>query len=704
MDSPGGFHVTLSIDPVIEDLPKLDFVFLEQGDPRDRWKISRRAITQSGRQAHHIPMADPSPLERDGATSSSDDTRSTSPQHSWEPITASLLSASTSAILLLTALWYCQFGFDMRDEGFYLVSLSDPIGFPLQLSLFPRVLWPIWQLCGRDMVLARWLNVGVIFGLSIVLSFLVVKRFRLTPPDAHRQTWVLAAALATASLAWLSEWRPTPNYNTLTFITLLVTMIVLITRVHTSKQNDIANGLLLGGAGWLCWMAKLSSGSILAVCLLSYFAVDRRHNGKIIVIAATTALTLLWLSAVSNAGSVERFIERMGIALELVRNLGSGHTLERLFRVEFFVPAPAHILVFACGAAVSFAALRGPKTSPGKKLAAGTMTVATVLTSLATITLVFHLDVGQPSSTRMVAMLAWGSGLGVLVAVGRKRLTTMSRSTWAVAGFLFVSPDIYAVGTRGPYHIHGSGVALFWLLAAAVMCRGMPNANSRTFGVTALGLFAQCTAAMSLHTGIHTPPQQSASLTTNSSELVLTAGTIPVRLRPEHAAYFEDIRRLAQSAGVTPDTAIIDLTGRSPGVLHALGVRSAGRAWMIGSYSGSDEYAAASLDFRSCHELVDAWVLTEPEGMLSISTWVLSRFGAQLERDYIKMGIVESPAGIDRMRYPVVQELWRPRNPPAPRLHECRVYRDHPSYRSAYDAQPHVPSPSALANIGSSED
>ena len=63
---------------------------------------------------------------------------------------------------------------------------------------------------------------------------------------------------------------------------------------------------------------------------------------------------------------------------------------------------------------------------------------------------------------------------------------------------------------------------------------------------------------------------------------------------------------------------MIDLTGKSPGLLYLLGAKSIGTAWNSVGYKGSLDKAKATFRLVDCQDISNAWILYELEDAIVV--------------------------------------------------------------------------------------
>ena len=139
------------------------------------------------------------------------------------------------------------------------------------------------------------------------------------------------------------------------------------------------------------------------------------------------------------------------------------------------------------------------------------------------------------------------------------------------------------------------------------------------------------------------PYRQPQPLRENNKPVKIGKAGSTLILAESFGRYLSEAMDLAKRGGFSRGTPMIDLTGRSPGLLYAIGAKSIGQAWLFAGYPGSNEFAADALKRVACEELAVAWLLTENGTDTAISADVLSGFGADLSSDYKVVGTLTRP-------------------------------------------------------------
>jgi hypothetical protein len=157
---------------------------------------------------------------------------------------------------------------------------------------------------------------------------------------------------------------------------------------------------------------------------------------------------------------------------------------------------------------------------------------------------------------------------------------------------------------------------------------------------------------------------------TSSTQAVDVNGS-DLRLDPKIVAFLSAVKSRAREGGFQARTPMIDLSGRNPGVLYALGARPLGAAWLLGGLVTSDQVASMNLDVVPCEQMARAWILDEPDGPRRLSPGILNRHGMNLRRDF-------ELAGRFNADFPSInssQELFKPDRSPEQAKAACERAR-----------------------------
>ncbi|WP_449394795.1 hypothetical protein [Devosia riboflavina] len=569
---------------------------------------------------------------------------------------------------------YSGYGFDFTDEGFYLFWLAEPEAYRIHIpvSFFGFVYHPLYQMLHGDVVWLRRANVLITLVGAWVLSVLTLRTLWPQRSASDMILPLVALGLATIALGYFALWwLVMPNYNSLTLQGMFVTFIgALLAESRRSWRSTLGwAGIAVGG--WLVFLAKPSTAALLAPCVLFYLLATRKRDGLMLAFTVVLAAVLVLLSAWSMDGSLFRFIERITQSIALLGTLGSGQELGKIFRIDTL---PLSTLEYGLAVILALAIIAG---AYGLKRWQGMgIVLGSGASFLAVLGLLVLAGLQAPVIRLEASVLIAAPIAGALFAclTGRSGLTALCPHL-PFALLLLAAPYIYAFGTNGNYWYQGSAVGFFWVLSAIVLLAPGLSRDVQPERLAPLVLLFQFLTACLLLQGVTHPYRQ---------ELSFREPHVAWNLRDQGSVllsqgfhdYLGTVRRAAAEAGFKAGDNMIDLTGRSPGLLFDLGARSLGQPWLVGAYPGSDALAMASLRTESCEAVAKAWLLVELGGPRSLSVdTVLASWGASLAADYTLAGAFKTAPQAGGFEAQYTQQLFKPARPEGVTVSVCDAKR-----------------------------
>ena len=551
-----------------------------------------------------------------------------------------ILSALCTIIILTWVLGYSHYGMDFTDEGFYLNWLKNPFLYETSFSQFGFVYHPLYLIFDGDIVKLRQFNVITVYLLAWWLSWLIMNRiFSPDDNDQHVTTIVVASGFACASLIYFGIWLLTPSYNSLNLKALLITCIGLLLSDATHSKRSIAGWIMIGTGGWIAFMAKPTTAGLLAICVVLYLVFARLFSLRMLLIPVGVTMALLVSGALLIDGSISDFLFRHVHAYQDIISFRNRYHLQETIRIDSFQLTQQEqyivitVIIFAFTAAYFL---------PSAWFIARVYALLVSLFFLLVIILLV-IDALPPLSDigKFKAMMIWGCVIAMMV-FWLFHLKTISVSAIPlpqrlIALLFFFMPYIFAFGTGNNYWWAGSWAAIFWLLGGVVLLG--PIAAHITSGWTfaiPFSLATQLISAIVLQSAMEQPYLQ-PPLFLNNRTVERSTAYSGIVVNTGYAKYIDDAVSAAATAGFTPGTPVMDMTGFSPGIIYALQAQSIGSAWFIGGHPWSLKLAVSALRRVSCDILSKAWVLDEPEGSRRIPNEALASYGANLATHYKKV-------------------------------------------------------------------
>lgn len=590
------------------------------------------------------------------------------------------LSTITTAILFTWLLYYSSYGLDLADEGFYLSFMANPFPYAINMppSLFGFVYhWP-YQWAGGDIAVLRMANVTLTMAQGWAISFLVIRRLWTTG-------WLHAAVLSAGigSLAFVAfyRWGLTPSYYRLTFQSLLMVMIGLLLADRPGRIREVLGWILVSVGGWCCFMAKPTTAAAVALLVMLYVVVLRRKSLLLMLGATLVALALLIITAYLIDGDITGMLTRMVNSAELELLLGAGHEVSLMFRIDWLATSRSQLAIAVLVAIALLLSIFMESTHKSLPLALAAVLIVTIA-----IALLGTDPIGiKPTTLFLVPVFTC---LGAIFYRKGLVLRTQVPTSIALALTFLVLPHLFALGSTGNYWWIGSSTALFWMLAVVAFLSPLAQQKRSLTTLLPLTVLAQLLAASVVNAGMFKPFHQVKDLRAYTAVTLLPGGGKLVLPQPLHD-YLAMARVQARAAGLEVGTAMVDLTGLSPGLLYVLETRALGLPWLIGGdprggFPGSSAVAVEALGLENCADLAKAWLLIEPEGPYHLDqASVMASFGAG-QADYVAVAtfappVINDPSVINvidwQYRNAATQFLLKPVRPAALAEQSCREAR-----------------------------
>ena len=569
------------------------------------------------------------------------------------------LQAIVSVVLLWWVLDLARYGLDVTDESFYLIWISNPFDYDSSVSQFGFVYHPLYLLVDGDVAALRQINILITFSLAWGLGYVFLRNYFYEGVGAKSRI-LMAASLATLSIlsfTFSGMWLASPSYNSLAFQGVLMAATGLVMVQRPSMPTSVAGLFLVGVGVLLAFLAKPTTGIALGFCSVVYLLIARKTTKRGAFLLLLGVLMGGVLAALAIDGSPAKFINRMVGGLETAKIIG-GNSQDDLLKSNVLRFDALPYLVGVASLVLSVSVLQ--RTRPIWRVDGNN--AAIFLFFLVCVAVALGFVQAVMSVGRYQGLLLWLL-LPILIVVGvfvRRPDSALGRADLALIAIFFLLPFVYAFGTNNPYWANMLGAVIFCTIGALVLLTLMEPLRVRTTLLVSIVMALQIVAVAAIYGAAASPYRQGQSLWENTTEIEIGRSGAALSLSSRLGEYLTRARSLTDKAQFEAGTPMIDLSGRSPGLLYAIGARSVGLAWMMGGYPGSNALAMHVLSKTPCSDLARAWLVTEPSSPGKISSEVLNQFGAGENVDYEIVGEIEPPNGLGGHMDRRTQFLLRP--------------------------------------------
>lgn len=570
---------------------------------------------------------------------------------------------------VLTIFWflhYAKYGLDFSDEGAYLNYIAYPYEytFNLPITLFGFIYHPFYVLFNENIVLLRIFNVLLTFS----LAFFLIKKINIV----NEKPFVLNIAIACTSLLFFSIGILTPNYNILTFQSVILSLIGLLKIVKIESDNryeKIIGAIFIGVGGWLCFMGKPSSAMLLAIIFVVYLFFIKKLFTLHTVISICTAIILLLLSCYLIDGSIISFSDRIIESIKLQFSLANGHTFANLFRFDTFPPLNINYIFFIIIFEVIFFYLLI------KNLLHKYILYIFFITGLS----ILLFCILSPNnyinifSDRLILIFTPISCIISIILLYFNKIN-INWENLSLVIIMLSMPYVCTIGTDGNYWQTQSLYSYFWILASILILNSVEKDKNNL--MLFFPFFTQLITFMLLNQYISERPYRQPAIKTNNYTCNLINNNI-LKLGSNVCEYIKTAEYQAKKSGLKEGDYIIDLTGQSPTIIYLLKAKSIGQPWLIGGYAGSNIFASLILRNKSCEKLAKAWILFEPNGPRSLSAEILKEFGSNINEYAIKT-IFNTPVTAGGYSFSRKQYLMKYNEERQKLLYNCLNNKKHP--------------------------
>lgn len=584
---------------------------------------------------------------------------------SYITVSALGLSGCVTLFLIGALLLYANYGLDFTDEGFYLTWMRSPFDYSVSVTQFGYVYHSLFRILQGNIAALRQANILLTVALACWVADILLKTICSNETLSSTVRLVFSASIGVSvstSFVFAGMWLPTPSYNSLALQALLLYAAGFMLAQKSWSRTSFLGWFLIALGGALAFMAKPTSAVLLCLVATLSLLLTGKIRVQLLAICLLTSATVVLLLAAYIDGSVFGFISRLKNGIEMASLLGSGHSFSKMFRLgSFWLSSGVLLIATGCTLAMLLAMLSATSEKYVWQRFGVFLSISLLFAGIGVLCrFLVPIGTGQGFHGLLLLSAPLGGGLASISAprLGIARSALAER--WPLIAMFVGLPYVYAFGTNNNYWIAMACASIFFVLAGLASIERIASGERIVPMLLSYCVSVQLLTAVVVQSGLESPYRQPQPLRENNFRVGIGESENELILSKSFGEFILEVLRVTHELQFKVGTPMIDLSGRSPGILYVLGARNIGQPWLIGGYPGSDDYAAAALRKLPCEDLVRAWVLDEPEGTVRISPAVLHVFGAHMDVDFELAGSFWTAPGVGGDKRSRLLQVWRP--------------------------------------------
>ncbi|MFI5708151.1 hypothetical protein [Kribbella sp. NPDC051620] len=503
-----------------------------------------------------------------------------------------VVAAAVSATWIVTAARNVGYGFDITDEGYYLLSYRWWSSNPLALTGIQYIYGPVFQLLHWDIAQLRIFRLVTVVGGHLFFGWSFMRWLRTRRPEAPKTGLWEAAGITTilAAGGMTYSWLPiSPGYNDVILLGSLTGVSCVLwaaTAIERDKKPPIWALTLAGVVISVMVLAKWSSIVVLTLIVVAAIVVLSKQGSQAVARGIFWAL----VGVTGIAVAVQVFVVPLTVAIPGILAVnrfiaGSSYTPATLVQMYWNTGIKLvgetfkqHFLLFIAAAAGVVA------RKPVLRAAAWLLAAAGLALSVYQAIDKGGLHGGPVNNGKFQVTLLAAVLVAVITtaaAVATKQWTPKVETlrSWVILGLLTVLPFVQAFGTNTPIYMIGFNAFAAWAALMIAVLTSLDKAPLVARTTTALVTVGALVAVASIsYGGLMLNPYRSAphrDLTTATNlkslgDLKLTKG---------NAARYQALDELLKPY-TTPSGRPIIALDKMAGIVLMLRGRPFGEAWV----------------------------------------------------------------------------------------------------------------------------
>ena len=506
---------------------------------------------------------------------------------------------------IVRTIWLMDRGFDFTDESFYLAWARQPSAYDIAFGLFGYGLHPLFEIVSGSIAGFRRAAAFILVIFGIIAALIAIgsaKDDRWGPTSLQ-----LIAVSAALPFAHYVLWLITPSYNWFALaggLVMIGAVLDLCDPRHVLRSAAIA----ALSAVLLIFARPQNVIAYLGIYLLAVIIVVPTFRGKLLQTLRTAGLTVILIGCVAIVAPLHTIVHQLQAYIEIfgTNNPTDANLANKL--LEFFRQEGAWIAL-ACLPFV------GGLITLHYKPVAGKLRRLLVISG-ALIVLIMALV--QFRTGNFVDGIGPTAGVFALVCLA---LASVRRDAdprlLVLLGLATLIPLAATFGTSNRIISQLPFFAGLWgfigLVAISI------GSGQRRFGATLAALVCLIMTVLAVQDGLSAPYRLASPVAMQINPTPLGWGA-ELKLDVITKDFIVTLRNRAGQEGLCQGDAVIDLSGRLPGAVFAIGGQMPVFPWIFAGYPFSDHFAREVLKKVDSSVLSQSWLITsDTSGSFSMS-------------------------------------------------------------------------------------
>jgi hypothetical protein len=502
------------------------------------------------------------------------------------------LASLVTAVWVITAVRTAGHGFDVTDEGYYLLSYRWWSSNPLALTGIQYIYGPIFQLLGWDIVSLRIFRLVTIIVGHVFFGWSFMRWLRTRRPETpNTKLWELAGiAVILAAGGVCYSWLPvSPGYNDVILLgsfTGISCVLLAAAAIENGRKPPIWVLILAGVVISVMVLAKWSSVVVIALIVAAAVVVLSAQGAQAVARGIFWALA----GATGVAVAVHLLVVPLTVAIPGILAVnrfiaGSSYTPATLMEMYLTTSSKLfgetirqHFLLFIA-AGIAVAARHPVLRTAAWLLAAAGLALSTYRALTENGVSGGAINNGKFQVTLLAAVLVALITAGVALIARQWSPGKGGTRSWAILGLLAVLPFVQSFGTNTPVYMIGFNAFAAWAGVLIAVLTGIDKAALAARTTTALVTVGALVAVAAIsYGGLMLHPYRSAPVQdlTTATNLKSLGG---LKLTRETAESYVALDTLLKPY-TTPSGRPIIAFDKMAGIILMLRGRPFGEAWV----------------------------------------------------------------------------------------------------------------------------